>query len=449
MQTAYVSELQLYFQSVHKVAELCEPDYFQSSLPSQPPIANATVSGDYVSLRQWMLEYVGEAHPSIAPAQSDPSPILRALHSLLIYGEALFLKYMPEVIGYWSALADSPRGDIPWNSALLASLVHCHACLLRELHDIPDDLLIRLLWAKHGFWEALSTVNILKLTETYSPEPFIVRNLLLDVIIDASQSRLRDELFFSRRGECISMTISLKRIRQIPIHFYQEVGQLLNQEEVKSIYLKICRNQQNPINERIYHSAISDFLSNLHFSNIHVVLMNVYGVTLTGRQVVIDNTEPLPGKHCTALKRAYVIVIMLHEYAHFLIRAPTNNVREYMNTATPTKKQTQSALQVQTQVRALIQDLFPLHEHGEAGYKLEKKLFGSELSYINAAASMILLKMAEEPMPLANFKREFGKANKLSEAESPRMLLNREGGRVGKDVMFFGRCGMPQPYSYY
>jgi len=457
MQAKYISELQVYYRSVHKVAELCQPINTDIPLTPQQPDQDASWSGDYVSLQQWMLDLVGGNHLYIVSAQTAPCSITRALYILLIYGEALFLKFMPDLLKYWQDLVSSPRGDIPWDFAVLAGLVHCHACLLRELHDLSVAELYILFCAKQGFFKALSTMSIPRLIEDYSREPFVTRNLMLDMMLAASQGRGNDVAYFSRRGEFISMAIRISPIRKIPREQYPELEQLLNQDEIRSMYLSICTTRTNRLNISKYSAAVSDFLDNLYSTNLHYAFDRVYGVTLSGRQAIIDDTLPIRGEHFEALRRGYRAVIIIHELAHFLVRAHTNTVKDFLKNATPTKEATLDSepqhqdcevIEHRTQVREVIDANFPLDEHGEAGYMLEEVLFGGELTHINAAASMQLLELAQQPRSLAAFKHDFEIANKLPMERSPRMPLHREGS-AGKGIMFFGRCGMPQPYSHY
>jgi len=447
MQTNYVSELQVYFQSVHKVAELCQPINTDIPLTPQQPDQDASWSGDCVSLQPWMLNLVGDSHPSVASAQTAPCSITRALHCLLIYGEALFLKYNPDLLKYWEDLVNSPRGDIPWDSAVLAVLVHSHACLLRELHDLPDAEIRDILCAKQSFFKALSTVSIPRLIEDYKREPFVTRNLMLDTIIGASQARGNDDAYFSRRGLFISMAIRISPINQLRRECYSELEQLLNQDEIRSMYLSICTTRANKLNISMYNAAVSDFLDNLYSADLLSAFDHVYGVTLSGRQVIIDDAHPNRGEHFEVLRRGYRAVIIIHELAHFLVRAHTNTVKDFLKNATHTKEATfDSVPQHRTEIRDAIEANFPFDKHGEAAYMLEEALFGEELTHINAAASMLLLGMAKQPRSLSSFKRDFEIANGLPMEESPRMPLQREG-RTWKGVMFFGRCGMPQTYS--
>ena len=447
MQAKYISELQVYYRSVHKVAELCQPINTDIPLTPQQPDQDASWSGDYVSLQQWMLDLVGGNHLYIVSAQTAPCSITRALYILLIYGEALFLKFMPDLLKYWQDLVSSPRGDIPWDFAVLAGLVHCHACLLRELHDLSVAELYILFCAKQGFFKALSTMSIPRLIEDYSREPFVTRNLMLDMMLAASQGRGNDVAYFSRRGEFISMAIRISPIRKIPREQYPELEQLLNQDEIRSMYLSICTTRANKLNISMYNAAVSDFLDNLYSADLLSAFDHVYGVTLSGRQVIIDDAHPNRGEHFEVLRRGYRAVIIIHELAHFLVRAHTNTVKDFLKNATHTKEATfDSVPQHRTEIRDAIEANFPFDKHGEAAYMLEEALFGEELTHINAAASMLLLGMAKQPRSLSSFKRDFEIANGLPMEESPRMPLQREG-RTWKGVMFFGRCGMPQTYS--
>ena len=443
MQSDYVSELQHFLRSVCQVAELCQPP----DPDLVPSVQEPTSTRDIVSIQPWMLEYVGTDHPFLTSAQTDPSPITRSLHTLLIHGEALFLKHRGELMGYWDTFVASGTGEIPCESAVWAGLVHCHACILRELYDIPAFLLRSLFRKKRGFWEVLATVSIPKLIADYSGEPFISRNLLLDTMLSASLAQEESSDFFTRQGEFVSMAIRTRPVQPMPRRMHSEVESLLNQDEIKALYLSICKTPSNQLTDTMYYSVISDFLDRLYLTNIHYKLFDVYGITLTGRQVIIDDTLPTDEEHFETLVKGYRIVIILHEFAHFLIRAPTRTVKDFMKTATPKKDWTSDYNpQGKTPIRILIEEHFPISKHGEAGYLLETELFGSELTHINVAASVELLRMAECPKPLKTFKHDFCTLNQLSAGESSRMGLDRRG-KVRKDIMLFGRCGMPQPYG--
>ena len=73
-----------------------------------------------------MIAYVGTAHPFLQTAQQHPNPIVRALRTLLVYKEALFLKYREDLMTCWDEFGNSEKGDIRWDLAVRAALVHCH-----------------------------------------------------------------------------------------------------------------------------------------------------------------------------------------------------------------------------------------------------------------------------------------------------------------------------------
>lgn len=334
--------------------------------------------------------------------------------------------------------------DIPWESAVLAGLIHCHACILRELHDVPLSMFREILYVKQGFWEALATVSFPNLIAEYNSAPFLTRNLLLNMMLNASQAQENTRDFYSSQGEFISMRRRTELIVQMPRGQYPEMEQLLNNDEIKAVYMTICRTRANRLNDAMYHSAIKNFLSNLYATNLHRTL-GIYGTTMTCKQVIIDTSVPPNVEHFNVLMRSYRIVIMLHEFAHLLIRVHTNNVRDFLQTTTPEKDPNMTpSPQERTPVRSLIGEHFPFSEHGEAGYILEKQLFAKDLFYINASAAAVLLEMAAHPKPLTSFQTEFNSALDLPDQVSPRMQLGRSG-RAGRDVMFFGRCGILSP----
>jgi len=438
----YVSELQSFLRSVCQVADLCRSTII--SIDHEPFLPDAPQ--DLVSLQQWMIDIVGPAHPFLQPAQSHPSPVVRALNTLLVYGEALFLKYREELLAAWDLFVSSEKGDIQWEAAVKAVLVHCHACILRELHDIPDQSLCTLLPIKQSFYQSLSEANLAALIDVYGNKGFVERSLMLDVILAAGQARQELDQFFTLRGFFVTLATKTKPIHSLSRGNFPEVEQLLRNEEIKCLYLSICTTRESKQIARKYDGAVLDFLSNLYMTNLYAVL-NIYGVTLTGRCVIVDNEIPMTPEHFNVLSKGYYLVSILHEFAHFLMRASTRNVKEFISTSTPTKAN-KTEVPCRTETRRLIELNFPIENHGEAGYLLEGKLFGPELGYINAAAAEKLLELASQPKPLAVFRAEFCTANNLPYEVSPRMALEKGHASFGKDTMVFGRCGMPQPWRY-
>jgi len=82
----------------------------------------------------------------------------------------------------------------------------------------------------------------------------------------------------------------------------------------------------------------------------------------------VDNTEP--EYDSVVLEKAYLILNLMHEYAHFLLKVsiPPLDVLHIPN-----------LYSLNHYSRQIIQDNFPINSHGDAGTMLEKQLFGSQL----------------------------------------------------------------------
>jgi hypothetical protein len=372
-------------------------------------------SGDLVSLQEWMFEYVGTAHPFLHSAQQHPNPIVRVLRILLVYGEALFLKYREDLMTWWEEFGSSEKGDIKWDLAMRAALMHCHVCILRELHDIPDNALCYLLSNKHLFYQSLATVNIATLIQKYGEKDSATRNLMLDMMLITSQARQETDSFFAERAMFVSMAIQTDPMWKMPRDAFPELENLLKNDEIKSVFLTL--NRKNRRIEGVYDSTLRTFMNSLYFTNINTVF-KLHGITLTGRVVILDSETYMEGEHCEVLSKGYRILSALHEFVHFFLKASTRNVSEFISTGTPRTDPTSK-----TQVRRLIQLKFPIDDQGETCYLLERHLFGEDLEYINVAAAEKLREMTREPKPLKTFRKEFIDANNLPADISPRMRL--------------------------
>ena len=315
---------------------------------------------------------------------------------------------------------------------------------MRELHDIPDNVLGALLSAKQRFYQSLANFNIATLVQVYGGKDFVTRNLMLDVILITSQAKQGTRSFFAKRALYVSIGIQSEPILQMSRETFPELESLLSNNEVKSLFLTVCRTRDNRHIEEIYEGTLSAYLNSLYFTDIHEVL-EIYGVTLTGRVVILDSETYTAGEHCEVLSKGYRIVSALHKFSHFLLRAPARNVKEFISTNSPTKT-LRTDPPSETQVRRLIQLNFPLDDHGEAGYILERQFLGKDIKHINAAAAEKLLEMARGPKTLEVFQREFNEANSLPLNVSPQMRLERGHAGVGENTTVFGRCGMLQPW---
>lgn len=384
--------------------------------------------------------HINEQHPFLNPTEVPSSPVLRDIYTLLVYGEALFEKHQRELLGHWNLLAESIDGNIPWEAALLAALAHNHACILRELHDIKDSCLPDLLMNKLKYWRIFAYGGLVEVRDNFQNDHLVLRNLALNVMIVASQGAGGDSKFFSSRAAFLENPE--KSLTQILPKFLPELRPLLLNHEIRQIYMTLCSTPTHTITDAEYTNAIREFLGNVYCSELKQSL-GLYGVTLTSRQVVIDNSQPRSSQDFEMLK-AYRIIILLHEFAHFVMRVSTRTLKEFLATATPTPEDQPSAAIQMTPVRQVIQDNIPLDYHEEAGNILEKELFGKKPKLINIHAAKVLLGLAARPHPLSVFRDEFGKANKQKVPKGGEMGLERDRFGGGEHTMTFASCGMLQ-----
>jgi len=274
--------------------------------------------------------------------------------------------------------------------------VHSFACALRELHDVSDKRL-----------------------------PDLMRNLILDILIVTGQTSDATSTYFKQRATFIVTTWPEESIEKLDSRGMSELDSLLAYEEIKGIYLSICQTVTPVITADVYTQAQRHFMDNIYLSELLSSLM-IYGITLTGRQVIIDNTELGTRKHRHLLQKAYILLILLHEFSHFLLRASTKTIQEFLQWATPPETELRPSAVV-TRVRQIIKDNFPINYHGEAGNIFEEKLFGAKLKKVNIHSAKVLMEMAKRPKALRDFTREFNDVNKIRVKPGQMMGLERGG----------------------
>jgi len=473
MNSRFIQEHQLFLRALCEIAQRCKPSEEFSDICIQGPLPHLAEQAERASrslhrslsprrpdtreevkgrpaieesslklLEGVVKRHIDERHPYLHPTEAPATPVLQDIYTLLVYGEALFDKHQRELLGHWNLLAESIDGNIPWEAALLGALVHNHACILRELHDKSDSCLPDLLIKKLKYWHVFAYGGLTEIRDNFQNDHLVIRNLALNVMIVTSQTTGGDSKFFSSRAAFLKNPE--KPLTQIQAKSISELRLLLLNPEVRQIYKSVCTTPMHTITDAEYNEAICEFMGNMYCTELKQSL-GLYGVTLTGRQVVIDNSEPQDSRDLTILKKAYRIIILLHEFAHFVLRVSTRTLKEFLATATPIPEGQPPSISKITPVRQVIQDNFPLDYPGEAGNLLENELFGKKPKLINLHAARILLEMAAHPQPLSIFKEEFGKANKLKVSESGKMGLERGRLGAGEHTMTFASCGMLQP----
>lgn len=388
--------------------------------------------------------HLDTTHPYLRLTTDSPTPLLRSIYQLLVYGEALFLKHQGELLSYWEALAQSHECDVAWDTALLAALMHSFACALRELHDITDDDLPDLLRKKREFWEVLANDSLLGLRDVYMNEHPALRNLILDLMIVASQASAGTFVFYKRRAEYLLNIGKMTGLYKLDISGVEELENLLANGDIKGIYLSICQTDVRTITNEEYIEAMREFYAKMFVTELKMSLI-IYGVTLTGKQVIIDDSEPEFSADYQTLLKAYRILILMHEFAHFLLRVSTRTFSEFMRCSTPSEYGHLPPPLTMTRVRQIIQDNFPIDYHGEAGTMFEVKLFGAKVEQVNVHAAVVLMDMAKSPIPVAEFAQLFKDANAIPVKRSQKMGLERGESINEREVMVLGTCGMPQP----
>ena len=134
----------------------------------------------------------------------------------------------------------------------------------------------------------------------------------------------------------------------------------------------------------IYYNEI---LPNIYLGNL---FPGTTGYTTTNRRIFIKDYSRKNGDASESIRGA-ICVVLLHEISHFLRRRSCSSREDWSREITPPDEDT------------------PLAKRGEAGFWLEKKLFGSRLNFINDAAARFL--MNHSCTELEEFKAKFMQIN--------------------------------------
>lgn len=191
-------------------------------------------------------------------------------------------------------------------------------------------------------------------------------------MIVTSQASAESTIFYQRRAEYLLNIAKKRKLYKIDISGVRELERLLEIESIKAIYVTICQTDAHMISDAEYNEAIRHFCSKMFLTDLKGSLL-IYGITLTSKQVIIDSSEPNLEEHYEILLKAYRILILMHEFAHFLMRASTRTFSEFIRFSTPSARGHPPTPLTMTRTRRIIQDNFPIDYHGEAGTIFEER----------------------------------------------------------------------------
>lgn len=412
-------------------------DYTQQEHPESEAQLVYRAEEQCPHLQMWMEESLGVSDQHISTFQTLSQNTEKWICYLTVYGKALFQMFEDEIRMRWTRYEDSTIENLDWRECVQAILSLAHAHLLKALITLSNKALLLLLWTKSAYWSAFCSQALSTILELPSDTSVPLKAFLLEILYDAATEVDADTAYFTLISLLMSKPyrLEISKVHSTTLSCFRRI--MANRDLKKKYRSLVYENDIAAFEER-YQAAVDAFISGVHMGQIHAAA-GVYGLTLPNRSVIVDMIPEVNATLC----QAYQVIVMLHEFAHFMTRCKCRCVGEYRRIATPPGIGRVLSTQATNKDPLLmrIDTLFYCPPSGEAGAFLETAVFGSQLDTLNLKAAKILLTLQPSDS-LAKFKLRFIEANKRSQsAENPSVGMKHRKCAGTKESITIGRCG--------
>ena len=474
-------EIRSYFGLIHKTA--VEGLYNLRANLSNEPNAPVLLGAD--------LSFVQALRSLISPLVR-PLPYPEWVFACLaIRGDHIYRQHKDMILRDWNMLQSFNDGELDFRVGLRAAYGCALVCVTRNFARLRPDQVSTWLDASHSLWKALAQCSIDRLTEMYgSLRDLETQSLLLDAIIERSRLIKENSPMYTTLSALLLESNSIEgKCHITPNPVARETADLfqniLTNRDVEEEYKKLYARLYDPASFQDAYAAARG----CRLMSVPGLLpfWDLYGVTLQGGVIYVDQLK----EKSKELSTRYQLCILLHEFAHLLLRVNKTRWNSFHQVATPAqaaspvkrpsegtsktpKKQRkqkeaesapkevstleglhqlspplvqapQSAAEAMQTIVAHVNEVFSCRDRAEAGYDIEAAIFGKRLTFLCVSSARVLIKWANHSYKLRQFTVKFNQKNttaNLAQEESTTMRRTEDLTSSVDFVLVRGMCGV-------
>lgn len=359
-------------------------------------------------------------------ADRTRSTVVREISAAIVRGKAIYAKHSYAIQTQKYKLDSSVRGHVPWKTILFNAYLQTHVLIVIQLtEDSVGDLKDLLLW-KAFFYRALATTLPAKFAKEYEKK----ESTLQPVEARKEEEKLSSEYAFFFDMIITAAELTDKRKKQVITSTVEYI------KLVKTVKLVLLGNELLPalrivrlpqimaVYETLYSQLHGSGFNEAFSKTINELQGRVYrftelakdfgqtGVTLPCKSIVMHCSGDAHMRHYPKqLLEGNYTIILLHEMAHYLLRAETQKWGDFRAVQTPpSSPPTTPRLYEGDLIENMIQRFVLGPKTREAGVLVEEALFRNQPVVLTIEAAERLLTLNEESS-LPDFTEAFCREN--------------------------------------